>query len=418
MFEKLDMAPADPILGLSAAFKSDSNPQKINLGVGVYQDDDGKTPILPSVAEAEKRVVSSSTSKSYLAIDGTPEYNRAVQALLLGQDHEIIRSERAVTVQSPGGTGALRIAGDFISRHFPSARLWISQPTWANHPKIFQSAGIEVQTYPYFDSSNNGLDFSSMIETLATVPAGDVVLLHGCCHNPTGVDPTADQWEEVADLAHRAGWLPIVDFAYQGFGDSIEEDAAGLRALCRRSGTASASSFQKLWPLSRTDWRPNLRTTQRSRCAGTESFKNCRANKLFEPTCSRFGHRCRNLGRRIPSCAVGRRSGRNAGPDQWNAPTLCRYVGSEGSAERFFVYRPPARHVLLFGTSDEQVERLREEYFDIVGGGRINVAGMTTPIGRAMHRYCCCALNQKYPLPVDAVRRPVNYFPILYELAV
>ena len=169
-----------------------------------------------------------------------------MQALLLGEDHEIIRSERAVTVQSPGGTGALRIAGDFISRHFPSARLWLSQPTWANHPKIFQSAGIEVQTYPYFDSSNNGLDFSSMIETLATVPAGDVVLLHGCCHNPTGVDPTADQWEEIADTAHKAGWLPTVDFAYQGFGDGIEEDAAGLRALCRPGQELMvASSFPK-----------------------------------------------------------------------------------------------------------------------------------------------------------------------------
>ena len=179
MFEKLDMAPADPILGLSAAFKSDDNPNKINLGVGVYQDDAGKTPILPSVAEAEKRILASATSKSYLAIDGTPEYNRAVQSLLLGDDHEIVRSERAVTVQSPGGTGALRIAGDFLHRHFPNARLWLSQPTWANHPKIFQAAGIDVQSYPYFDATSNGLDFSAMLAALNVIPAGDVVLLHG-----------------------------------------------------------------------------------------------------------------------------------------------------------------------------------------------------------------------------------------------
>ncbi len=381
MFEKLDMAPADPILGLSAAFKSDSNPQKINLGVGVYQDDDGKTPILPSVAEAEKRIVSSSTSKSYLAIDGTPEYNHAVQALLLGEDHEISRSERAVTVQSPGGTGALRIAGDFISRHFPSARLWISQPTWANHPKIFQSAGIEVQTYPYFDSYNDGLDFSSMIETLATVPAGDVVLLHGCCHNPTGVDPTADQWEEIADLAHKAGWLPLVDFAYQGFGDGIEEDAAGLRALCRPGQELMvASSFSKNFGLYQERIGALTLVGQNSEAAarGLSHLKIAVRTSYSNPPAH---------GSAIVSEILADVSLRTNWEDEV-AQMRARINGmrrlfvdtlAKKGAQRDFSFIARQRGMFSYsGLSDEQVKRLREEHaIYIVSGGRINVAGMT-----------------------------------------
>ena len=381
MFEKLDMAPADPILGLSAAFKSDSNTQKINLGVGVYQDDDGKTPILPSVAEAEKRIVSSSTSKSYLAIDGTPEYNHAVQALLLGEDHEIIRSKRAVTVQSPGGTGALRIAGDFLSRHFPSARLWLSQPTWANHPKIFQSAGIEVQTYPYFDSSNNGLDFSSMIETLATVPAGDVVLLHGCCHNPTGVDPTVDQWEEIADLAHKSGWLPLVDFAYQGFGDGIEEDAAGLRTLCRPGQELLvASSFSKNFGLYQERIGALTLVGQNSEAAtrGLSHLKIAVRTSYSNPPAHGSAIVAEILAdvslRTRWENEVAQMRARINGMRRLFVDTL-----AEKGAQRDFSFIARQRGMFSYsGLNDEKVERLREEYgVYIVSGGRINVAGMT-----------------------------------------
>ena len=182
MFNKLDQAPADPILGLTSAFKSDSNPTKINLGVGVYQDRMGQTPILKSVSIAEKRIISKATTKSYLSIDGTVEYNSTVQKLLLSENHEVISNDRAITVQSPGGTGALRTAADFITRHFPSARIWLSQPTWANHSKIFQSAGLEIITYPYFDATENGIAFEEMIKNLEEAKAGDIVLLHGCCH--------------------------------------------------------------------------------------------------------------------------------------------------------------------------------------------------------------------------------------------
>lgn len=381
MFEQLDMAPADPILGLSAAFKSDTNPQKINLGVGVYQDDEGKTPILPSVAEAEQRILAQATSKSYLAIDGTPEYNRAVQNLLLGSDHEIVHSSRAVTVQSPGGTGALRIAGDFLHRHFPSARLWLSQPTWANHPKIFQSAGMDVQTYPYFDAANNGLDFSAMIEALRGVPAGDIVLLHGCCHNPTGVDPTPEQWAELADVAQSAGWLPLVDFAYQGFGDGIEEDAAGLRALCRPGQELLvASSFSKNFGLyqERIGALTLIAADAEAAAHGLSHLKIAVRTSYSNPP----AHGSAIVAEILSDAAlraqweeeVAQMRARINGMRQLFVDTLKAH-GAPGD----FSFIARQRGMFSYsGLNDAQVQRLREEHaIYIVGGGRINVAGMT-----------------------------------------
>jgi len=200
MFETLDTAPADPILGLTAAFKQDATPGKINLGVGVYKDANGNTPISDSVKQAEDQLLSAEVTKTYLAIEGAPEYAAAVQDLLFGAAHDFVTSQCAVTAHTPGGTGALRVAGDFMHRMFPKARIWLSDPTWANHPKIFQAAGLQVETYPYFDTATNGLAFDAMLSALEKIPAGDVVLLHGCCHNPTGVDPSAQQWRQIAAL--------------------------------------------------------------------------------------------------------------------------------------------------------------------------------------------------------------------------
>ena len=246
MFEKLDMAPPDPILGLTAAFNEETNPNKINLGVGVYKDSQGKTPVLASVKKAEERILAAEQSKSYLPIDGPPAYSRAVQELLFGADHEIIANGRAVTAQSPGGTGGLRVAGDFIYQQFPTARIWLSEPTWANHPKIFQASGLEIKTYPYFDTATNGLDFESMLAAIEQIPAGDVLLLHGCCHNPTGVGPTPEQWAQIGAVVSARGILPLVDFAYQGLGSGLSEDGVGLLALCRPGlELLVASSFSK-----------------------------------------------------------------------------------------------------------------------------------------------------------------------------
>ena len=246
MFEQLEMAPADPILGLSTAFKTDPNPDKINLGVGVYQDASGQTPIFAAVKTAEERVLAAEKSKSYLDIEGSPEYGAAVRTLLLNADHEILASKRAITVQSPGGTGALRIAGDFLARHFGDKPIWLSEPTWANHPKVFQAAGLQVETYPYFDAKTNGLDEEALVTALGQIPNGHIVLLHGCCHNPTGVDPSPQAWERIADLVAERQLLPLVDFAYQGLGDGLSADAVGLKALCREGCELFiASSFSK-----------------------------------------------------------------------------------------------------------------------------------------------------------------------------
>jgi aspartate/tyrosine/aromatic aminotransferase len=246
MFDTLPMAPPDSILGLTEAFKKDPNSQKINLSVGVFKDEQGNTPILASVKEAERRLLATEQNKSYLPIEGHAEYDARVQELLFGQGHEILASKRAVTAQTPGGTGSLRVAGDFLRKHFPTARLWHSKPTWANHGAIFAAAGMKVEVYPYLDASGRGLDLPAMIAGLRTIPPGDVVLLHACCHNPTGIDLAADEWRQIADVVHARKLLPLVDFAYQGFGDGLEEDAAGLRLLAKPGkDLLVCSSFSK-----------------------------------------------------------------------------------------------------------------------------------------------------------------------------
>jgi len=231
LFKNIVLAAPDAILGLTDAFKADPHPQKINLGVGVFKDENGVTPVLSSVKKAEKQLFATEASKAYLPISGAPAYATAVQDLLLGVDSEIVAAKRAVTLQTPGGTGALRLAGDFIATHFPQARIWISAPTWPNHPSIFSSAGVPQITYPYFNAETNGLDFEGMQAALKTMRPGDICLLHGCCHNPTGVDLTAAQWSEIARIIKQREGLALLDFAYQGFSAGIDEDAVGIRAF-------------------------------------------------------------------------------------------------------------------------------------------------------------------------------------------
>jgi aspartate/tyrosine/aromatic aminotransferase len=231
MFENMTAAPPDPILGLTEAFKKDPNPLKVNLGQGVYKDANGETPILASVKLAEARILSGEKSKDYLAIDGIPQYGHLVQELLFGAGHEIVQSGRAVTAQAPGGTGALRVAADFLAKTTPGTRVWLSEPTWPNHPSVFKAAGLEVSTYPYFDACTNDVAFEKMLEALRQIPEGDVLLLHGCCHNPTGIDLSAEQWRRIAEVAKERKLLPLVDFAYQGFASGLQEDAAGVLTL-------------------------------------------------------------------------------------------------------------------------------------------------------------------------------------------
>lgn len=252
MFETLEMAPPDAIMGLTDAFNQDSSPDKINLTIGVYKDESGTTPIFRSVKKAEERILADESTKSYLAINGSKEYAAAVQSMVFGNDHEIVASGRAVTAHTPGGTGALRVAAEFLARINPNATVWLSQPTWPNHPAIFKAAGLSVKTYPYYDPEAKNLDFEAMTTALGQVQSGDIVLLHGCCHNPTGMDPDADQWQQLAEIVSSKKALAFFDFAYQGLGNGLDEDAVGLRTFCTEGcELLVSSSFSKNFGLYR-----------------------------------------------------------------------------------------------------------------------------------------------------------------------
>jgi aspartate aminotransferase len=231
MFETLKPVGMDPILGLMAAFRADTREQKIDLGVGVYQDDRGRTPVMASVKEAEAKLMELELTKSYQGIAGDPDYNQRMLQLLFGADHSILSSGRVKTIQAPGGSGALRVGAEVIQRATPNAKLWVGVPTWPNHIPLLGSAGFEIEEYPYYDMVTHQIDSDAMMETLRQVPAGDMVLLHGCCHNPTGADLSNEQWDQIADLALERGFIPFIDTAYQGLGNGLNEDAYGMRMM-------------------------------------------------------------------------------------------------------------------------------------------------------------------------------------------
>ncbi len=251
-FASIQMAPPDPILGLTEAYNADPNPDKVNLGVGVYLDGAGKVPVLHCVREAARRLLESEETKTYLPIDGAPAYNRQVQQLLLGEGSPVIAEGRAITVQCLGGTGALRVGADLLVRHLGAPGVWISTPSWENHRGVFEAAGLKVQAYPYYDPAKRGLDFDAMVAGLKAIPAGDVVVLHACCHNPSGVDLSASQWATVVEVCGEQGLLPFLDFAYQGFAVGLDQDALAVRSFAA-SGQPFivANSFSKNFSLYR-----------------------------------------------------------------------------------------------------------------------------------------------------------------------
>ncbi len=234
MFEHLQALPADPILGLSAAFQQDPNPLKVDLGVGVYKDEQGNTPVLKAIVEAQSRLHQQELTKAYLPPAGPAGFTQQMQDLIFGREHPVQRDGRVHTVQTPGGCGALRVAAELIELAKPGATIWVSTPTWANHMPLLGSAGLTLAEYPYYNPTTQAVDVDAMMACLAQVPAGDLVLLHGCCHNPCGTDLTRKQWQQVAELANDRGFTPFVDMAYQGFGDSVEDDAYGVRLLAEQ----------------------------------------------------------------------------------------------------------------------------------------------------------------------------------------
>jgi aromatic-amino-acid transaminase len=247
---RVEMAPGDPILGVSEAFNADSSPNKINLGVGVYYDDNGKVPVLECVRRVERDMLEAVAPRSYLPIDGLAAYDRAVRDLAFGADSAVVKEGRAVTVQGIGGTGALKVAADFLRRVNPAAQVWISDPSWENHRQLFEGAGFTVNAYPYYDPATHGLHFNGMVGALEKLPAGTIVVLHACCHNPTGVDLTPEQWTRVIEIVKARELVPILDIAYQGFAEGIEADGAIIgRFVAACSPVFVANSFSKSFSL-------------------------------------------------------------------------------------------------------------------------------------------------------------------------
>ncbi|MFT4835640.1 MAG: aromatic-amino-acid transaminase [Psychromonas sp.] len=381
MFEQVSTAPADPILGLTDAFKKDPRSEKINLGVGIYKNESGKTPILATVKEAEKRLLATETTKSYLSIEGIAAYGDAVQKLLFGQDSDVVLSNRARTAQAPGGTGALRTAADFAVKKLGIKKIWVSNPTWANHGNVFKTAGLNVVNYAYYNAENNDLDFDAMVDSLQSVEMGDLVLFHGCCHNPTGIDPTLEQWEVLAKLIADSGATPFFDFAYQGFAKGVEEDAQGLRIFAKyNKELLVANSFSKNFGL------------YNERVGGITLVAE--DSEIAESAFSQIKSGIRSNYSNPPAHGAAIVTIILTDPDlyqQWDKEVADMRDRIKEMRELFVStlkekgvtkdYSFISRQNGMFsfsGLSVEQVNRLKEEFaIYIVGSGRISVAGMT-----------------------------------------
>lgn len=382
MFERVSVAPADPILGLNEAFKAETRAEKINLGVGVFKDAGGNTPILDTVKEAERRLVNSETSKGYLSIEGTAAYATAVQKLLFGAQAPLLDSGRVTTVQAPGGTGALRIGAEFLVRQLGIKTIWVSDPTWANHNGIFAAAGLTVKTYRYFDADTRGLDIDGMLADLATATEGDAVLLHGCCHNPTGVDPTIAQWGKIVGVLQTQALLPFMDFAYQGFAAGVEEDAAGLRMLVEKMPEVFiASSFSKNFGLynERVGALTALAKTPEAATAVLSQFKTIIRAIYSNPPC----HGAAVVATILTDPELTARWHDEVAAMRSRILTLRHEfvagLKAQGVQQDFSFIAEQKGMFSFSGLSKTQVERLRDEYaIYMVGSGRINVAGMNT----------------------------------------
>jgi aromatic-amino-acid transaminase len=250
MFKHVDAYPGDPILTLNEDFQKDPRQDKINLSIGIYFDEQGRLPVMNAVRQAESAMLANIGPKPYLPMTGAPNYRQAVQELLFGAQHEAVTSGRIATIQTLGGSGGLKVGGDFLKRYFPESQVWVSDPTWDNHRAMFEGSGLVVNTYPYYDASTGGLRFDAMCEAIDALPARSIVLLHACCHNPTGVDLSEAQWLSLIEILKRRQLLPYLDIAYQGFGEGIEEDAFALRALADAGVSFFvANSFSKSFSL-------------------------------------------------------------------------------------------------------------------------------------------------------------------------
>jgi aspartate aminotransferase/aromatic-amino-acid transaminase len=389
----VEQAPADAILGITEAFQKDGNPQKITLGVGVFKDDHNVTPILKSVHAAEKILLKNETTKNYLPISGAPAYATEVQKLIFGHT-----DERAQTAHTPGGTGALRLGADLLKAFRKEATIHICNPTWANHKSIFGAAEFTCKDYPYYNPATKSLDFDAMIDTLSKIPAGDVVLLHVCCHNPTGVDLTNDQWEKVTAVAKKAGWLPFLDFAYQGFRNSPKEDRFACE-LMLDSGIDFfvASSFSKNFGLynERTGALTVVAETADEAVVAMSHVKKT-ARVLYSNPPAHGGN--------IAVTILTNDELRAQWLDELEAmrkrikefrDKLVRGLTARGVPMDFEFINHQHGMFSFSGLSDAQVEWLKKEKsIYVVGGGRINICGLTT----SNLDYICDAIAESFKI--------------------
>ncbi|MBT9266370.1 aspartate/tyrosine/aromatic aminotransferase [Pseudomonas sp. MG-9] len=378
-FDAIGRVPGDPILGLMEAYAQDSNPRKFDLGVGVYKDAQGLTPIPEAVKIAEARLVESQDTKTYIGGHGNPLFGKVINELVLGADSKLIAEQRAGATQTPGGTGALRLAADFIAQCLPGKGVWLSNPTWPIHETIFAAAGVKVSHYPYVGSDNR-LDVDAMLAVLNEVPKGDVVLLHACCHNPTGFDLNHDDWQRVLDVVRRRDLLPLIDFAYQGFGDGLEQDAWSTRLFAAEvPELLITSSCSKNFGLYRD------RTGALIVCAKT-------ADKLIDIR-SQLANIARNLWSTPPDHGAAVVATILADPElksRWADEVeamrlriaqlrsgLVEALEPHGLRERFAHIGVQRGMFSYTGLSPEQVKQLREHHsVYMVNSGRANVAGI------------------------------------------
>ena len=384
MFETLRPQPADKILELMQMFRDDPRPDRIDLGVGVYKDAEGRTPVMRAVRAAARRLWEQETTKTYTALAGEPAYHAAMARLILGDS---VAQRRVAAAATPGGTGALRQAMELIRMAAPGATLWLSAPTWPNHPAIAAYLGLRVREYRYFDAATGGVDFAGMCADLEEVAAGDVVLLHGCCHNPTGANLTLPQWDETGALLERTGAVPLVDLAYQGFGDGLEEDAAGTRLIASRiPEVLVAASCSKNFGIYRERAGILLAIgaegAARDVMQGTLAWLN-RQNFSFPP----------DHGARLVTTILTDAELRA----DWEAELeevrlsmlglredLARALRDETGSDRFGFIAGHRGMFSRLGLNPEQVRQLREDHaIYVVGDSRINIAGLnsrTVPI--------------------------------------
>jgi aromatic-amino-acid transaminase len=382
MFQHLDPYPGDPILSLNEAYGDDPRPHKINLSIGIYFDDDGRIPVLGCVREAEAQLLAEGAAKPYLPIEGSPACRREVQRLLFGPDHEAVTSGRIATLQTVGSSGGLKVGADFLKRWFPTIQVWVSDPTWDNHRAMFEGAGFTVHTYPYYDAATGGLRFDAMLATLRSLPHGSIVLLHACCHNPTGVDLTPAQWDALIPVLRERGLLPYLDLAYQGYGDGIAEDAFAVRALASAGlSYFVASSFSKSMSLY-------------GERAGALSVV-CPSADEAELVLGQLKATVRRNYSSPPIHAglvVAKVLSEPALRAAWEADVAAmreRILAMRRSLHRVLAAKLPGRNVDYFltqrgmfsytGLTPQQVDRLREEHaVYLVRSGRMCIAGLNT----------------------------------------